>query len=100
MQNNLTTKEQLMPQTFEADEKWEVKTQDKTYMLTGKQAEVLKNATGQGLRGLIWFKDFAISIPHITSVEKIEDSQKVIKRKRAEFLQPFSKVDPTLDPNL
>lgn len=90
MQNNLTTKEQLMPQTFEADERWRVQTQDKVYFLTGKQAQVLKEASSQGLRGLIWFKDFAISIPHITSVEKIEDSQKVIERKRSEFLKPFN----------
>jgi hypothetical protein len=86
-----------MPQVFEEDEKWEVRTQDKTYMLTGKQAEVLKTATSQGLRGLIWFKDFAISIPHITSVEKTTRSQKEIDLKREEFLRPFSKVDPTLE---
>jgi hypothetical protein len=78
-----------MPQVFEDDEKWEVRTQDKTYQLTGKQAQVLKDATSQGLRGLIWFKDFAISIPHITSVEKIENSQMVIDRKRIEFAKQF-----------
>jgi len=78
-----------MPQTFEADEKWEVRTQDKTYMLTGKQAEVLKNATSQGLRGLIWFKDFAISIPHITSVEKIKDSKKALIEKSKELAKEF-----------
>ena len=89
MQNNVTIKEQLMPQTFEADEKWEVRTQDKTYMLTGKQAEVLKNATSQGLRGLIWFKDFAISIPHITSVEKIKDSKKALIEKSKELAKEF-----------
>ena len=55
MQKKLTTRQPLTPAVFDDDELWEVRTQDKTYKLTGKQAQILKNATTQGLRGLVWF---------------------------------------------
>lgn len=90
MQNSLTTKEQSILATFEPDEVWEVKTQDKTYQLNGSQAQGLRDATSQGLRGLIWFKDFAISIPHITSVYRIKKSNKVLDEQRALLIKKFT----------
>jgi hypothetical protein len=89
MQKNLTARGESTLAIFEEDEKWEVKTQDKIYHLTGKQAQALKELTNSGSRGLIWFRDFAISIPHITSVQRIEDSKKVIDKKRKEFAKKF-----------
>jgi len=89
MQNKLTVKEELTLATFEEDEKWSVKTQKKTYILNGKQAQALKDLTNSGSRGLVWFRDFAISIPHIVSVDRIEDSQKAKDQRRAEYAKKF-----------
>ena len=89
MQNNLTTKEPLILATFKEDEKWEVKTQKKTYILNGLQAKGLRDATGKGMRGLVWFKDFAISIPYIISIDKIKNSQEVIDKKRVAYAKRF-----------
>jgi hypothetical protein len=50
---------------------WEVKTHDKTYKLTGKQAQILKDATSQKLGDIVWFDGFAIATSHIISVKKI-----------------------------
>lgn len=74
MQKKPIAREELTSATFEPDELWEVKAQNKTYRLSGKQAQALKELTNSGSRGLVWFKNFAISIPHITSVEKIKNS--------------------------
>jgi hypothetical protein len=79
----------LTPVVFDDDELWEVKTHDKTHKLSGKQAQILKNATTQGLRGLVWFDSFAISIPHITSVSRIKVSKSKLKKERAEFAKQF-----------
>lgn len=32
--------------------------------------QVIKQASASGIRGLVWFKDFAISIAHIHSIKK------------------------------
>lgn len=89
MQNKVTIKDQSTLAIFEPDEVWEVRTQDKTYRLTGTQAQGLKEATSQGLRGLIWFKDFAISIPHITSVSKLQKSKKILEKNKKEYASKF-----------
>jgi hypothetical protein len=95
MQNNLTVNQELTLATFEEDEKWLVKTQDKSYTLSGKQAQALKELSNSGSRGLIWFRDFAISIPHIMSVERLQNSQKVINKKRDEFASKFGIIHQT-----
>jgi len=48
---------------------WEIKVGKNTFELTGLQARVLKEASVKGHRGLIWFDDFAVSIPHIEYIE-------------------------------
>lgn len=40
------------------------------FVLSEKEIEVLKQASAQGNRGLVWFKGFAISIAHIQSITK------------------------------
>lgn len=88
MQKNLTTRQQLT-QAIPDDELWEVKTHDKTHRLTGKQAQILKDATTQGLRGLVWFNGFAISIPHITSVTRIKQSKSKLEKQSKELAKQF-----------
>ena len=95
MQKNLTTRQQLTPVVFDDDELWEVRTQDKTYKLTGKQAQILKNATTQGLRGLVWFDSFAISIPHITSITRVRMSKRKLDEARAERSKQFGFTSET-----
>ena len=89
MQKTIVEKQQSTPAIFEDDERWQVTTQNETYILSGKQAQLLKDATTKGLRGLVWFKDCAISIPHIVSVSKIQDSEKIVNKKRYEFAKHF-----------
>ena len=89
MQKNLTTRQPLTPAVFKDDELWEVKTHDKTHKLSGKQAQILKNATTQGLRGLVWFNGFAISIPHITSVTRIKQSKSKLEKQSKELAKQF-----------
>jgi hypothetical protein len=89
MQKSLISKQQLTPAVFKDDELWEVKTHDKVHKLNGKQAQILKNATTQGLRGLVWFDGFAISIPHITSVTRIKESKTERDKKHQELVKQF-----------
>jgi hypothetical protein len=88
MQKNLITRQPLTPAICD-DELWEVKTQDKTHRLSGKQIQILKTATTQGLRGLVWFDGFAISIPHITSINRIKNSKSKIDKKRLDLAKQF-----------
>jgi hypothetical protein len=62
----MTEKEQLTQVTCE--EEWEVSMGKKTFLLTPKQVELLKQATTAGKSGIVWFGDLAISIPHINYV--------------------------------
>ena len=39
-----------------------------TFTLNQEEAEVLHKATVSGVRGMVWFDNFAISIPHIQSI--------------------------------
>lgn len=77
----MTTKDVvLMPQnlskiSFDEDDQWVVNV-DKEYTLTGKQAEILKEANEQGYTGIVWFPKFAISIAHIKSIKKHRDGVK------------------------
>lgn len=50
--------------------KWVVKCDRQEFVLTDKEMQVIKQASAGGNRGLVWFKDFAISIAHIQSITK------------------------------
>lgn len=60
-------------QSTQADfeEVWEVSVGKDKFHINEKQVQVLKKAMDEGNRGTIWFKDFAISIPHIQTVTLI-----------------------------
>jgi hypothetical protein len=58
-----------------SNEEWEVTAGKKSFILNEKQIAVLKDADIKGHRGLIWFDKFAISIPHISSIERISKAQ-------------------------
>lgn len=51
--------------------KWVVSVGENHFDLTPKQAEVLKEAMSQQQK-IIWFRDFAISIPHIVYCERVK----------------------------
>ena len=79
-----------MPVKFEPEfiEEWVVQVGKEVFSLTGKQVKLLKNATVNGQRGVIWFDKFAISIPHIQSVWRIS-------RRPSKHLQAPSEPDIT-----
>ena len=51
------------------DEEWEVNVGSEKFVLTPKQVEILREASKAGNRGLVFFDDFAISIPHISHIK-------------------------------
>lgn len=57
------------------------------------QLKVLKEATKSGERGLIWFGDFAISIPHIKSVYLESRIDRNMKRISSPKPSQMSKED-------
>jgi len=62
------------------EEEWEVSTGKQTFELKPNQISLLKEATKAGKLGIVWFRDFAISIPHIV----------YIKLKRREYFKLIS----------
>jgi len=62
-----------MPATsgIKPNEMWVVVVRKRQYELNGKEADLLKRLIVAGNRGIIWFKDFAISIPYIEEIYKI-----------------------------
>lgn len=48
-------------------EEWEVVVEKDRFILNEKQIDVLKKAMNSGMRGVVWFDKFAISIPHVKS---------------------------------
>ena len=50
---------------------WLVTCGKSDFELNQEQAQLLKDATVKGMRGIIWFDDFAISIPHIQSITRV-----------------------------
>jgi hypothetical protein len=77
MQNNLIPKEELMLQTFDPREVWQVSIGKETFTLTGKQAQLIKDASIAGSRGLVFFDGFAISVPHISFMTRIKSLSEV-----------------------
>lgn len=89
MQDKLIIKEESTLATFEDDEVWEVITHKTGHRLNGKQAQALKDLTNAGSRGLIWFDGFAISIPHIVSISRIQRGKKTNERIKKEYAKKF-----------
>lgn len=52
-------------------EEWRVVVNKEEYILTNLQGKVLAEEIKKGNRGIIMFKDFAISIPYIQEFYKI-----------------------------
>lgn len=49
-------------------EEWAVVVGKEVFYLNEKQIQLLKKADLSGQRGILWFDEFAISIPHIQSI--------------------------------
>jgi hypothetical protein len=49
---------------------WIVTVGKESFYLNQREAEVLHQATIGGVRGIVWFDNFAISIPHIQSIKR------------------------------
>lgn len=62
----METNEESTQAVFE--EEWGVQIGKELFVLNGKQIKLLKEADISGQRGIIWFDNFAISIPHIQSI--------------------------------
>ena len=52
-------------------ERWIVKVGNKEFILNEEELNLLKEIDKQGQRGIVWFGDFAISIPHIEYISLI-----------------------------
>lgn len=85
----------LTPRTLDdEEEEWEVYCGKQVYTLTKKQKDYLKTKDLEGHRGLIWFDEFAISVPHISSIEfarRYKKSEKVMS-EYVEVLDENGKV--------
>jgi len=57
-------------------DKWVVKTGNENFALSGKELELLRQATLAGKRGIVWFEKFAISIPHITCIYRTKSGER------------------------
>lgn len=70
---------------FHPSDSWIVRVDREEYNINGKQAQVLKDASLAGMRGLVWFDGLAVSIPHIKSVERIASG----RDNEKSFSNPF-----------
>ena len=64
------TKKKALTQQTSKEEWWVVETGNKQFTLTEEQVDLLKKASIKGYRGIVWFDEFAISIPHIQYIKK------------------------------
>jgi len=64
-----------------------------SFELSRSQVDVLKRATKENARGIVWFENVGISIPHIQSVELIKRNYFKIEEniKRRISLQEYEK---------
>lgn len=58
-------------------EKWEVTVGKDKFQLDGNELSILKEATKRDSRGIVWFRDFAVSIPHIQSIKRTKNLKQV-----------------------
>lgn len=56
-----------------SEHRWSVIVGKKEYILDGNQIEILKEMSLAGKSSIVWFGKFAISIPHISSMERLRD---------------------------
>ena len=68
-QSTLATSENHSVQLYK--EKWSVLVGKENYELNEQQIAVIKQASEAGHTRLVWFKDFAISIAHISDIKLI-----------------------------
>jgi|SRR3990167_9650272 len=55
---------------LECNEEWEVYVDNKTYILTKGQMDVVRKATINGLRGVVNFEHFGFSLAHMSSYRR------------------------------
>ncbi len=55
-------------------EKWAVNVGKEVFFISGDQVAALKKLMTDGSRGLVWFGNFAVSIPHIQYIALVERS--------------------------
>lgn len=80
-------KQALMPNT---SDKWVIEVGKKKYEASTEMIELIKKADQQGHRGMIWFKNFSISIPHIQSIYKLDKPPKSFREEHPEMLEEVS----------
>lgn len=85
--DTVTEQEPLTQPKYE--EEWRVVVNKDIFTLNGNQIEILKRATKENARGIVWFEKFAISIPHIQSIYRIS--------KRIKNRLPEAKTDKKFD---
>lgn len=80
-----------------SQQQWVVVVGKREFVLTDEQLSILKAADLAGQRGIVWFGDFAISIPHIDviysenrsgkaetrNLEEVEINGKIVYRDRS-----------------
>jgi len=71
-----------MPQVFNPNEVWQVSTGKDKFILNGSQAQLVKNASIAGQRGLIFFDGFAISLAHIVSMNRTKSVDDISQRQK------------------
>jgi hypothetical protein len=49
-------------------EEWVVVVDREQFILNELEIQILKEADKNGIRGIVWFDKFAVSIPHIKSI--------------------------------
>lgn len=67
---------------FHPKDEWIVIVNRKEYILNGSQVELLKKATQENFRGVVWFKKFAISIPHVQEIYRSKSGEGSEKYKK------------------
>lgn len=82
MQDKIIPKEVLMPQTYDPREVWQISVGKEVFKINGKQAQVLKDASIAGQRGLIFFDGFAVSIAHISFIERIKSLDDILEDEK------------------
>lgn len=75
---------------FEPDEEWEISTGKEIFIISGSQAQELKKATAAGLRGLVWFDGFSISIAHIVFIKRVKKGSKTIENMKQQLEERIS----------
>lgn len=62
-----------MPPVYRHEVKTEVTVGKKVFNLNEQQTSLLKEMSLAGKSSIVWFDGFAISIPHISSIEIVQD---------------------------